>query len=234
MDGRLLQICVEFFPDRRLEIAYNLFFYIALYIIPLSTIFFAYGSIVCRLWKSTAPPGDASRGECARRIAQRKRSVRMLVVIVLLFALSWFPFFTLHVVTVFKDDIDTSGAIFRIAAASLQLVAYSNSCTNPIIYCFMSDNFREHFRRAICCRRFRGRHPSQNTRTTLSHRYNQTPQSIEGEMSETMTSSSAQHVACTVSTTMIEISEEYQMSQKLKISSKNCPGRCGRRLPTFA
>lgn len=61
----------------------------------------AYGRIAVTLWRRT-PPGEQLEpdggGEAgAKRLAERKRIVRMLVIIVGLFALSWFPFFTAQV-----------------------------------------------------------------------------------------------------------------------------------------
>jgi len=60
----------------------------------------AYGRIAHTLWFHTAPGELASTGldiAGAKRLNERKRVVRMLVVIVSVFALSWFPFFTLQV-----------------------------------------------------------------------------------------------------------------------------------------
>ena len=48
----------------------------------------------------STPSTDAFR----RRLAEKKRIVRMLVVVVALFALGWFPFFTVHVYQLFRDD----------------------------------------------------------------------------------------------------------------------------------
>ncbi|KAH7942844.1 hypothetical protein HPB52_001915 [Rhipicephalus sanguineus] len=34
-----------------------------------------------------------------------------------------------------------------------QVLAYTNSCVNPFLYAFLSDNFRRSFRKAIFCYR---------------------------------------------------------------------------------
>lgn len=162
-DARIAFVCVEYFPDSRLEVAYSLFFYILLYLIPLVVMFSAYGSIVRRLWRSADPPGDAAlHGGRKRRWSERKRTVRMLVTIVVLFAISWFPFFTSQLCRQFDTTISSGGNGGdeedvedrhgqRIVMAFLHLLAYSNSCINPVIYCFLSDNFRQHFRKTLSC-----------------------------------------------------------------------------------
>ena len=61
----------------------------------------AYGRIAHTLWFHAAPgevtlTGLDSAGTC-KRLDERKRVVRMLIIIVSVFAVSWFPFFTLQV-----------------------------------------------------------------------------------------------------------------------------------------
>jgi len=64
----------------------------------------AYGRIAYTLWFHSTPPGELTVtgldavGACCKRLDERKRVVRMLLVIVSVFAVSWFPFFTLQVV----------------------------------------------------------------------------------------------------------------------------------------
>jgi len=49
---------VEYFPDRRLGIAYTSFFYVALYLLPVVTMFATYGRIALTLWRRR-PIGDS-------------------------------------------------------------------------------------------------------------------------------------------------------------------------------
>ncbi|CAG0892158.1 unnamed protein product [Darwinula stevensoni] len=102
--------------------------------------------------------------------ATSRQVVRMLVVVVLLFLLSWGPSLIENVLTSF-DVIDElhSTAVLKHMRLAFALMAYFNSCVNPIVYGFMSRNFREGFRQAlsICwkkklCRR------SQDKRTVLT------------------------------------------------------------------
>ncbi|GFN96649.1 orexin receptor-like protein [Plakobranchus ocellatus] len=54
---------------------------------------------------------------------------------------------------------------FYVPAITLvtQLLVYTNSCTNPIIYNFMSGKFRKEFRSAcVCCPRCRQEKPQQS------------------------------------------------------------------------
>jgi len=63
----------------------------------------AYGRIAYTLWFHSRPGEPTATGQLdsvgavSKRLDERKRVVRMLVVIVSVFAVSWFPFFSLQV-----------------------------------------------------------------------------------------------------------------------------------------
>lgn len=68
----------------------------------------------------------------------------------------WLP----HYIAVLWMTYDTDGFIetewtlgFRIAAHCL---AYANSCMNPLIYAFVSRQFRQNFAKVLTCRRISG------------------------------------------------------------------------------
>ncbi|KAK3867403.1 hypothetical protein Pcinc_027143, partial [Petrolisthes cinctipes] len=49
-------------------------------------------------------------------------------------------------------------------ATAADLLSYCNSCINPIVYGFMSRNFRESFKQVCCGQRRPRHHPSSVTR----------------------------------------------------------------------
>ncbi|XP_014469808.1 PREDICTED: uncharacterized protein LOC106741903 isoform X2 [Dinoponera quadriceps] len=107
-----------------------------------------------------------------------KQVVKMLVAVVLLFVLCWGPILIDNVLTAYGYLPRIKIGIQKHLHTAFQLMAYFNSCINPIVYGFMSKHFRKNFLSAacgkwwICCPR-RGyrasvvRHPSiSQTRTT--------------------------------------------------------------------
>lgn len=72
---------------------------------------------------------------------------KMLVVVVVLFALLWMPYRTLVVINSFIDPPyhDTWFILF------CRMCIYSNSAINPIIYNLMSQKFRVAFRKLCKC-----------------------------------------------------------------------------------
>src|SRR6218665_1589888 len=151
----LVTVCAEYFSDHRLAIAYTSIFYVVLYIFPVVTMFATYGTIATKLWRRR-PIGETctdSQRESDRRLREKQRIVRMLVVFVVLLAVSWSPFFPVQVYLLFDEASQRlQHHSFRVAMAFFQLLGYSNSCVNPIVYCFMNDSFQKNFFKTLWCR----------------------------------------------------------------------------------
>ncbi|KAL3831312.1 hypothetical protein ACJMK2_023081, partial [Sinanodonta woodiana] len=94
---------------------------------------------------------SSSNGYSKKVQAQERRRTRvtkMVVAIVLLFAIFWLP---IHVINLWlKLDKNFPRTTFmygvKIFAHSL---SYANSCVNPFVYAFLSDEFRKSFRKSF-------------------------------------------------------------------------------------
>lgn len=98
------------------------------------------------LWCS--PPQVKSSGARAgftkRRRSERKVT-RMVVVIVVVFVLCWLPFFIINMVNlvvIIPESSATAGIYFFAV-----ILSYANSCANPVLYGFLSDNLKQSFRK---------------------------------------------------------------------------------------
>lgn len=69
----------------------------------------------------------------------------MVVVIVVVFVLCWLPFFIINIVNlvVIIPESSVTAGIYFFAV----ILSYANSCANPVLYGFLSDNFRQSFRK---------------------------------------------------------------------------------------
>lgn len=74
----------------------------------------------------------------------------MLVVVVVLFAVCWGPILINNVLAAWGVIHKLHYAYLKPMRQAFFLMSYLNSCVNPIVYGFMSKNFRERFRHAIC------------------------------------------------------------------------------------
>ncbi|XP_045201934.2 orexin/Hypocretin receptor type 1-like [Mercenaria mercenaria] len=75
----------------------------------------------------------------------RKKAVRMLVAVVLLFALCFLPNHTLNILRYTGQLQNVPNK--RIFALFAHWATFFNSCINPVIYNFMSEAFRKAFKK---------------------------------------------------------------------------------------
>lgn len=99
----------------------------------------------------------------------------MLVLVIVLFIICWLPILTNNLLVAYGHLPSLNVGYLKPMREVFYLMAYSNSCVNPVVYGFMSKNFREAFIHALCScirgkeyiRRLRfERHNSSVTRST--------------------------------------------------------------------
>ncbi|XP_076441011.1 neuromedin-B receptor-like [Babylonia areolata] len=149
-------VCQPLWTHRAEEL-HLLLIFVLFYLVPLVVMTFTYVRVALCLWRSGSM-GDTDEAAASVPRAQmllRKKKAKMLIVVVLLFALCYLPVYLLFIfmVTGLLEFIP-SGAVPPLAMLAHWL-CYFNSSVNPVIYNFMSCNFRREFQVAcfICCRR---------------------------------------------------------------------------------
>lgn len=75
--------------------------------------------------------------------------IMMLIIVVILFAVCWGPILINNVFVAFGFINDLHTDFLKPMRTAFLLMSYANSCINPIVYGFMSKNFRDTFRHAI-------------------------------------------------------------------------------------
>ncbi|KAK0068688.1 pyroglutamylated RFamide peptide receptor [Biomphalaria pfeifferi] len=79
-----------------------------------------------------------------------KQLIVMLVTVVVLFTLCWGPIVINNILVAFDLIEQLNYGPLRPMRTAFHLLSYINSCVNPIVYAFMSKNFRQSFKFAIC------------------------------------------------------------------------------------
>nr|XP_040045481.1 galanin receptor type 1 isoform X2 [Gasterosteus aculeatus aculeatus] len=80
----------------------------------------------------------------------KKKTAQTVLVVVVVFCLSWLPHHIVHLWVEFGSfPLNQASFVFRVVAHCL---AYSNSSVNPIIYAFLSENFRKSYKQVFLCR----------------------------------------------------------------------------------
>uniref|UniRef100_UPI003AAAC202 vasopressin V2 receptor-like n=1 Tax=Centroberyx gerrardi TaxID=166262 RepID=UPI003AAAC202 len=100
--------------------------------------------------------------------AAMSKTVRMTLVIVLVYSLCWAPFFSVQLWAAWDPNPPLNGAVFTL----LMLLASLNSCTNPWIYSAFSSSVSPELRLLLLCRSHtqrRGSIPNDSTTTHTSN-----------------------------------------------------------------
>ncbi|XP_077991065.1 prolactin-releasing peptide receptor-like [Glandiceps talaboti] len=145
-DGQGIYFCQEWSPSNNFLEAYEVFIVMTTYFIPLVVLMFTYVRIGRKLWGRIIP-GNADRSRDKSHASSKKKVIKMLIVVVVMFAVCWLPLHIFNLVAKFNpivyhvEDLEAQDRIRKINACVLWL-AMSNSFMNPIIYSFMNDGFR--------------------------------------------------------------------------------------------
>ncbi|KAK3711916.1 hypothetical protein QZH41_000897 [Actinostola sp. cb2023] len=131
---------------------YTLITFVLLYAVPLVTICSLYAAVVHRLWHQ-AIPGDQRTPQSRKyRSRSKKRVLKMLIAIVLAFALCWLPYHVYYLLDGFYPPYKACGAPFQLYFAS-KFLAYANSAISPCIFIFFDKGVSRYISNKInpCC-----------------------------------------------------------------------------------
>ncbi|KAJ7316405.1 hypothetical protein JRQ81_002567 [Phrynocephalus forsythii] len=133
-----IAVCSEKWPSQNRDATiYSLSMLLLQYVLPLSIICYAYIRIWFKL-KSHISPTSRSESHCRRR-----KTTKMLVMVVVVFAVSWLPFHIfqlavdLDLVLVFHD--------YKLLYTVFHVVAMCSTFANPLLYGWMNKNYRNGF-----------------------------------------------------------------------------------------
>ncbi|XP_041756107.1 galanin receptor 2a [Coregonus clupeaformis] len=141
LDGTVVCIPAWQIQDRRLMDVCTFFFG---YLIPVLILSLTYARTICYLWTTVDPMKDMSESRRAKR-----KVTKMIIIVAVLFCLCWLPHHLVILCMWFGHfPLNHTTYILRILS---HLVAYANSCLNPIVYALVSKHFRKGFRKVFDC-----------------------------------------------------------------------------------
>ena len=148
---QVFYFCLQKWPFENGERNYFLLLVTVCYIIPLTLIILCYLMIALRVWNRNAP-GIFRYSKVIQK--SKVKVVKMFVIVVVLFALSWLPLYTCFIIIHF--DPPTKGSeeesfLLNIAVPISQWLGQANSGMNPIIYCFFSKAIRKRTITLLSC-----------------------------------------------------------------------------------
>ncbi|KAM4598298.1 somatostatin receptor type 5 [Polymixia lowei] len=109
---------------------------------PLLIICLCYLLIVFKIRSS----GKKVHAASTKRKKSERKVTRMVVIVVAVFVFCWLPFYALNIINLLVSlPPDYHGLYYFVV-----VLGYANSCANPIVYGFLSENFKRGFRKALC------------------------------------------------------------------------------------
>ena len=127
-----------------MRVFFIMYFFIVGFVIPLIVIIVCYTNILIRL-KVMSEKTGTKKTEKSRKVN------RMVLIVVIVFVFCWAPFYVWRITMSFshaaRNIPDTSVVISDITMC----LSYMNSCANPFLYAFLSDNFKKSFKKVWTC-----------------------------------------------------------------------------------
>lgn len=130
--------------------------------------------IALKVWRRNAPGVETNGRMLIYR--SKMKVLKMLAVIVILFAFSWLPLYVIYLRMYYGNVGAKEQSVYeKILLPIAQWLGASNCCMNPIIYCFFSKKYRRGFRKLLRCRVLKrlsfARQSRRTTQSQLSTRY---------------------------------------------------------------
>ncbi|XP_005988144.1 somatostatin receptor type 2 [Latimeria chalumnae] len=118
------------------------------FFMPLIIICLCYLCIIVKVRSSGIRVGSSKRKKSEKKVT------RMVSIVVAVFVFCWLPFYVFNAtsVTVSISYTPAMKGMFEFVV----VLTYANSCANPILYAFLSDNFKKSFQNVLCLKKVSG------------------------------------------------------------------------------
>ncbi|CAL8081574.1 unnamed protein product [Orchesella dallaii] len=147
---RIVKRCQADFGSLRHRQLLTVATFLAQYLLPLLFTTVSYISIMKRLWYRSSGLGSTTPRQVAAQSRAKRKTIKMLVLTVICFALSWAPINIYHLLTHFSHVRPNSTAILL-----CHMIAMSSSMYNPFIFCGLNEHFRREAVKWLHCFRTR-------------------------------------------------------------------------------
>ena len=123
---------------------YFLMLFILGYALPLIAIFILSVMMIHQLWSVSS---DAHYREGS--LKAKRKVTKLVIVVVVVFSVCWLPSHVTWLWINFYPSTWKQTYLFYYLKISSHVLSYANSCMNPVIYAFLSTQFRKGFNRAL-------------------------------------------------------------------------------------
>ncbi|XP_067013470.2 somatostatin receptor type 5-like [Anabrus simplex] len=127
------------------QTAFTLYSFILGFAIPLILIFVFYCLIIRRL--QTVGPTNKSK----EKKKSHRKVTKLVLTVITVYMICWLPYWITQVSLIFTPPKQCQSKIAVTIFLFAGCLSYSNSAMNPVLYAFLSENFKKSFLKACTC-----------------------------------------------------------------------------------
>lgn len=146
--------CQVDWPDPTVIPAYIIYIFILGFAVPFCFISILYTSVIIHMKRA----GPANRQRSTEQRKNHRKVTFLVLAIILVYVICWLPYWTFQIIIAVLDLYTASFSLplFKVTT----VLTFANSMINPVLYAFLSENFRQAFKevfrsRCICRERIR-------------------------------------------------------------------------------
>lgn len=133
---------------------FTIYTFVLTFAIPLTLIFICYVLVVRKL--QTVGPKNKSK----EKKRSHRKVTKLILTVITVYVFCWLPYWIAQLVLIFQSSDDEEGlscpkqqgvSLFLLCHLIANLLSNANSAMNPVLYAFLSDNFKKSFVKACIC-----------------------------------------------------------------------------------
>ena len=140
-------------PVVRGQQIFTIYTFILGFAIPLFLILIFYAQVVYKL-RTVGPKSNSAavNGKSKARKKSHAKVTRLVLTVITVYIFCWFPYWITQLALIFAEPSDKEDEKIVVAVNLLVgCLSYSNSAVNPVLYAFLSENFKKSFMKACTC-----------------------------------------------------------------------------------
>lgn len=148
IDENNVRSCNILWPDEENlsgHAAFTLYSFILGFAIPLLLIFVFYSLVIKKL--RTVGPKNKSK----EKKRSHRKVTKLVLTVITVYVCCWLPYWVTQVALIFTPAKQCQSKVTVSIFLMTGCLSYSNSAMNPILYAFLSDNFKKSFLKACTC-----------------------------------------------------------------------------------
>ncbi|XP_054268519.1 somatostatin receptor type 2-like [Macrosteles quadrilineatus] len=127
------------------QTAFTLYSFILGFAIPLMLIFCFYVLVIRKL--RTVGPKNKSK----EKKKSHRKVTKLVLTVITVYVVCWLPYWITQVALIYTPPKQCQSHFAITIFLLVGILSYSNSAMNPILYAFLSDNFKKSFLKACTC-----------------------------------------------------------------------------------